>query len=72
MRHQKCFCFKCRLERLGDAMLQLQMIVPSLKADASLSVTLKRDKQIFMNIETVAKLPAVSYQQTVSFRYGND
>lgn len=56
---------------MKDAMLQLQMIIPSLKTDASVTVTLKMDKDVLMDLETVINLPETSYQQKSSLKYGN-
>lgn len=52
-------------------MLQLQMIVPSLHADASLTATLKIDEIIIMDIETSINLPETKYQQKTSLKYSN-
>lgn len=56
---------------MKDAMLQLQMIIPSLKTDASVTATLKKDEDILMDIDTVIKLPETSYEQKTSLKYGN-
>lgn len=56
---------------MKDAMLQLQMIIPTLKTDASVTATLKKDEDVLMDLETVINLPETSYQQTASLKYGN-
>nr|XP_046268549.1 apolipoprotein B-100 isoform X3 [Scatophagus argus] len=61
-----------RLDMMKDAMLQLQMIIPSLKTDASLTATLKKDEDVLMDLETVINLPETSYQQKASLRYDDD
>ena len=56
---------------MKDAMLQLQMVIPSLKTDASVTATLKTDKDVLMDLKTVVNLPETSYQQKASLKYGN-
>lgn len=52
-------------------MLQLQLLIPFLKTEASVTATLKRDEDIVVDLETVMNLPVTSYQQKASFKYGN-
>ena len=52
-------------------MLQLQMIIPSLRTDASVTATLKKDDDVLMDLETVVSLPETSYQQKAVLKYGN-
>ncbi|KAM6917506.1 apolipoprotein B-100 isoform 1-T1 [Lycodopsis pacificus] len=61
-----------RLDMMKDAMLQLQMVIPFLKTDASVTATLKRDENVVMDLETVINLPETSYQQKASFKYDVD
>ncbi|XP_032355767.1 apolipoprotein B-100 [Etheostoma spectabile] len=61
-----------RLDMMKNAMLQLQMAIPSLKTDASVTATLKRDEDVFMDLETVINLPETSYQQKASLKYNDD
>lgn len=56
---------------MKDAMLQLQMVIPSLKMDASVTATLKKDEVMLMDLETLINLPETSYQQKTSLKYGN-
>ncbi|KAM3595280.1 uncharacterized protein V6R79_021014 [Siganus canaliculatus] len=63
---------RARLEMMRDAMLQLQMVVPSLKTDASFTATLNKDEDVLMNLETVINGPETSYQQKASLKYDND
>lgn len=56
---------------MKDAMLQLQMVIPSLKTDASFTATLKMDEDVLMDLETAINLPETSYQQKASLKYGN-
>ncbi|XP_068451587.1 apolipoprotein B-100 [Clinocottus analis] len=61
-----------RLDKMKDSMLQLQMVIPSLKTDASVTATLKRDENVIMDLETVINLPETSYQQKASLKYNVD
>lgn len=56
---------------MKNALLQLQMLIPALKTNASFTATLKKHLDIIMNIETTIKLPETSYRQTASLIYGN-
>lgn len=56
---------------MKDAMLQLQMVIPSLKTDASFTATLKTDEVVLMDLETIITLPETSYQQKALLKYGN-
>lgn len=56
---------------MKGAMLQLQLLIPFLKTEASVTATLKRDEDIVVDLETVMNLPVTSYQQKASFKYGN-
>ena len=56
---------------MKDAMLQLEMVIPSLKTDASFTATLKKEEDVLMDVETVVNLPDTSYQQKASLKYGN-
>lgn len=55
---------------MKDAMLKLQMDVPSLKMDASFTAGLKKDEGLLMDLETVVKVPKTLCQQKASLRYG--
>ncbi|XP_039641503.1 apolipoprotein B-100 isoform X5 [Perca fluviatilis] len=61
-----------RLDTMKNAMLQIQMAIPSLKTDASVTATLKRDEDVFMDLEMVINLPETSYQQKASIKYNDE
>ncbi|XP_060918741.1 apolipoprotein B-100 [Labrus mixtus] len=63
---------RTRLNMMKDAMLQLQMVIPSLQADASITATLKKDEDIIMDLETVINLPETSSQQKATLKYDQD
>ncbi|XP_045919657.1 apolipoprotein B-100 [Micropterus dolomieu] len=63
---------RTRLDMMKDAMLQVQMVIPSLKTEASVTANLKKDEVMLMDLETVINLPETSYQQKASLKYDND
>ncbi|XP_042356872.1 apolipoprotein B-100 isoform X2 [Plectropomus leopardus] len=69
---QLTFVGRTRHDMMKDAMLQLQLVVPSLKTDASVTASLKRDEDVLMDLETLISLPETSYQQKASLRYNDD
>ncbi|XP_022055118.2 apolipoprotein B-100 isoform X1 [Acanthochromis polyacanthus] len=63
---------RTRLNMMRDAMLQLEMGIPSLKADASVTANLKKDEDVLLDLETVVHLSETSYQHKTSLKYDND
>ncbi|XP_070776697.1 apolipoprotein B-100 [Enoplosus armatus] len=63
---------RTRLNMMKDAMLQLQMVIPSLKTEASVTATLRKDEVVFIDLETDINLPETSYQQKASLKYDDD
>ncbi|XP_062253526.1 apolipoprotein B-100 isoform X1 [Platichthys flesus] len=63
---------RTRLDMMKNAMLQLQMVIPSLKTDVSVTATLKRDEDVLMDLETIINLPETLYQQRALLRYDDD
>lgn len=55
---------------MKEVMMQLQMDIPSLETDASVTATLKNEENVLMDLESVLHLPAASYQQKASLKYG--
>ncbi|XP_047467540.1 apolipoprotein B-100 [Mugil cephalus] len=63
---------RARLTKMREAMLQLQMIIPSLKTDASFTGTMKKDDDMLMDLEMVIHLPGTSYQQKAALKYDDN
>ncbi|CAL8392229.1 unnamed protein product [Arctogadus glacialis] len=63
---------RAKLQDQTDAMLQMQMIVPSMKTDASITATLKNSEDLVLEIKSDVKLPATNSVQAVVFKYGKD
>lgn len=51
-------------------MLQLQMLIPSLKSNASFMAALRTDEDMLMDVKTVINLPETHYEQSASLKYG--
>lgn len=56
---------------MKDAMVQLQMAIPALKTNASVTTTLRNDEGVFTEFKTDINLPETSYQEKASLKYGN-
>lgn len=52
-------------------MLQVQMLVPALKTDATLTATMNKIDGLTLEIKSDVKLPESSSVQAVTFKYGN-
>uniref|UniRef100_A0A8C5DVG6 Vitellogenin domain-containing protein n=1 Tax=Gouania willdenowi TaxID=441366 RepID=A0A8C5DVG6_GOUWI len=63
---------RARLEKMRDSMLQLQVLMPYLNSDASVTANLRKDEDMHMNLETVIHLPDMFYEQKTSVKYDND
>lgn len=55
---------------MTDGMVQVQLLVPSLKTDAAITATMKNADDITMEIKSDIKLPETSSIQAVTFKYG--
>uniref|UniRef100_A0A672YEF9 Apolipoprotein Ba n=1 Tax=Sphaeramia orbicularis TaxID=375764 RepID=A0A672YEF9_9TELE len=63
---------RTRLEMMKDAMVQLQLAIPSMNSDASVTATLKKDEGVILDLETAINLPETVYQQKASLKYDDD
>lgn len=55
---------------MTDGMLQLQLLVPSLKTDATMTATMTKTDGLTMEIKSDVKLPETSSIQAVTLKYG--
>lgn len=55
---------------MTNGMLQLQMLVPTLKTDATLTATMSKTDGLTLEIKSDVKLPESSSVQAVTFKYG--
>ncbi|XP_056447304.1 apolipoprotein B-100 isoform X2 [Gadus chalcogrammus] len=63
---------RTRLEMMKNAMLELQMAIPSLKADSALTLTLKNDDAVIMAVEAALNLPETTSVQKVTLIYDDN
>lgn len=69
---QLTFVGRTRLEKMKDALIQIQLAIPSLKTDASVTGTLKIDEGVFMDLETVVNLLETSSVGRASVKYDDN
>uniref|UniRef100_A0AAX7VP99 Vitellogenin domain-containing protein n=1 Tax=Astatotilapia calliptera TaxID=8154 RepID=A0AAX7VP99_ASTCA len=62
---------RAKLQAMTDGMLQLQLLVPSLRTDATVTATMSKADGLTMEIRSDVKLPEISSIQAVTFKYGN-
>lgn len=55
---------------MSDGMLQVQLLVPSLKTDAAITATMNKADGLTMEIKSDVKLPETTSIQAVTFKYG--
>uniref|UniRef100_A0A8C4GUU3 Vitellogenin domain-containing protein n=1 Tax=Dicentrarchus labrax TaxID=13489 RepID=A0A8C4GUU3_DICLA len=61
---------RAKLQAMTDGMLQVQLLVPSLKTDATVTATMSKVDGLTMEIKSDVKLPETSSIQAVTFKYG--
>lgn len=55
---------------MKDAMLQVQLLVPSIKADATVTANVKRGEELELELESDIKLPETTSVQKITLKYG--
>ncbi|KAG5846843.1 hypothetical protein ANANG_G00119290 [Anguilla anguilla] len=60
---------RAKLEASTDGMLQVQMTIPSLKTDATVTATLQNAEGLTLGLESIINIPETSSQEKVTFRY---
>lgn len=63
---------RAKLQAMNDGMLQVQLLVPSLKTDAAITATMSKADGLTMEVRSDVKLPGTSSSQAVIFNYGED
>ncbi|XP_012724535.2 apolipoprotein B-100 isoform X1 [Fundulus heteroclitus] len=63
---------RAKLQAMDDGLLQVQLLVPSLKVDATLGATVTKAGGLTMQIKSDVKLPEMSSVQAVTFKYGEE
>ena len=55
---------------MKDATLDLQLLVPALKADAKVSAHIHREEGLTLELKTDIKLPETNSVQEITLKYG--
>ncbi|XP_029903069.1 apolipoprotein B-100-like [Myripristis murdjan] len=63
---------RAKVHAMTDGMLQVQLVVPSLKTDAAVTATVQNAEGLTLEIKSDVKLPETSSVQAVIFKYGKD
>ncbi|TKS75533.1 Apolipoprotein B-100 [Collichthys lucidus] len=63
---------RAKIQAMTDGMLQVQLLVPSLKTDAAITATMSKADGLTMEIKSDVKLPETTSVQAVTFKYGED
>lgn len=66
---KSCFIHHRVQPGLADNMVQVQLLIPKLKTDATVTATLRRTGGIALEIKSDVKLPETSSVQTVLFSF---
>ena len=61
---------RLRVATIEEAMLQLQLLVPLMKADASVMANLKRGETMELELTSDIKLPMTTSLQKIALKYG--
>ena len=56
---------------MKEAMLQLQLLVPLLDLDSSVTANLKRGEELEVELESSIKHPVITSEQKIALKYGN-
>ncbi|XP_029281256.1 apolipoprotein B-100-like [Cottoperca gobio] len=63
---------RAKVQAMTDGMLQVQLLVPSLKTDAAITATMSKADVLTMEIKSEVKLPETSSIQAITFKYGEN
>ncbi|XP_034017680.1 apolipoprotein B-100-like [Thalassophryne amazonica] len=63
---------RAKLHTMADDMLQVQLLIPSLKTDAAITATMNQAEGLTMELKSDIKLPETSSIQAVKFNYGEE
>ncbi|XP_028253196.1 apolipoprotein B-100-like [Parambassis ranga] len=63
---------RAKLQAMAEGMLQVQLLVPSLRTDATVTATMSKADGQTIEIRSDVKLPEISSIQAVTFKYGEE
>lgn len=56
---------------MKEGMLQVQLLVPSISADATVTATMKRDEELELELKSEIKVMDATSEQKIEMKYGN-
>jgi len=56
---------------MKEAMLQVQLLVPSINADATFTANMKRDEELELELKSEIKVMSATSEQKIAMKYGN-
>lgn len=56
---------------MKEGMLQVQLLVPSINADASVTANMKRDEELELELKSEIKIMDATSEQKITMEYGN-
>ncbi|KAK2890072.1 hypothetical protein Q8A73_018372 [Channa argus] len=63
---------RAKLQAMTNSMLQVQILVPSLQTDASITATVNKADGLTMEVKSEVKFPQTDSTQAIIFKYGED
>ncbi|XP_020795614.2 LOW QUALITY PROTEIN: apolipoprotein B-100-like [Boleophthalmus pectinirostris] len=63
---------RAKVQGMTEGLAQVQLVVPSLSTDASLTATMRRTSGLILELSTDIKLPETTSTQSITFNYGEE
>ncbi|XP_033932300.1 apolipoprotein B-100-like [Pseudochaenichthys georgianus] len=60
---------RANLKEMKEAMLQVQLLVPSINADATFTANMKRDEELKLELKSEIKVMAATSEQKIAMKY---
>ncbi|KAK1875577.1 Apolipoprotein B-100 [Dissostichus eleginoides] len=60
---------RANLKEMKEAMLQVQLLVPSINADATFTANMKRDEELELELKSEIKVMAATSEQNIAMKY---
>ncbi|XP_063351865.1 apolipoprotein Bb, tandem duplicate 1 [Pelmatolapia mariae] len=60
---------RANLKAMKEGMLQVQLVVPSISAEATVTATMKRDEEVELELESEIKVMDANSQQKINIKY---
>uniref|UniRef100_A0AAZ1X4R8 Uncharacterized protein n=1 Tax=Oreochromis aureus TaxID=47969 RepID=A0AAZ1X4R8_OREAU len=60
---------RANLKAMKEGMLQVQLLVPSISADATVTATMKRDEEVELELKSEIKVMDANSQQKINIKY---